>query len=515
MWSDAFLAKIAEKHRSAEVWVVEVFEAYQEPHANTGYSIGTAEGYCTEAIMAGPPRCTGSRLTPVSWQSTVGSVSVQIHGDTTQLRTNMTRGTVVRVLCTFLDWTHGVYELVYWGMVWNCTGVGVEWTLEIRDPISAMQNRLSTTTPELFNTNNHTTTLNGAFSAGATTATVADTSSFEFDTQTPIGAIKIESEYITYTGKTGTTFTGCTRGAFGTTDATHSDTTTVTEVVLLRGHPLDIALRLLVSRGVTGNSSYDDYPSFWGFGMNQSLVDIDDIEQWRDEVVKVASGSYQWDVVIEGTWDNPASQFVSYWGAGGFYPAMRQGRLTIRGGKGPTMDTTPPYLAEFTITDEEIIAGFTGITIDLWDPNQSVEFRYVRASTYSDNLDNDEGAVGTLPSERRYTYDVAGWVFTNQSAVRTEMVARLARCGLRVPMAIRLRLAGMLYSALTPGDVVALQSERMGIADFMATGGSLCLVSQVSADWAANVVDVTLLSYPDEASQFETISVYLPVSASS
>ena len=69
-----------------------------------------------------------------------------------------------------------------------------------------------------------TTTLNGALTATATTITVVSTASFQ--TQ---GRIIIEDEVISYTGKTSTTFTGCTRGDEDTTAASHSDTTTVTE----------------------------------------------------------------------------------------------------------------------------------------------------------------------------------------------------------------------------------------------------------------------------------------------
>jgi N4-gp56 family major capsid protein len=43
------------------------------------------------------------------------------------------------------------------------------------------------------------------------------------------GTIKIGSEKITYTGKTYRTFTGCTRGASGTTAATHSDGDLITQ----------------------------------------------------------------------------------------------------------------------------------------------------------------------------------------------------------------------------------------------------------------------------------------------
>ena len=66
------------------------------------------------------------------------------------------------------------------------------------------------------------TTLNGAINNSVTTITVADTTHFPAS-----GEIIIESERITYTGKTGTTFTGCTRGANGTAAASHADTLVV------------------------------------------------------------------------------------------------------------------------------------------------------------------------------------------------------------------------------------------------------------------------------------------------
>lgn len=69
-----------------------------------------------------------------------------------------------------------------------------------------------------------TTTLNGALTATAATITVVSTASFQ--TQ---GRIIIDSEVISYTGKTATTFTGCTRGEEDTTAASHSDLVTVTE----------------------------------------------------------------------------------------------------------------------------------------------------------------------------------------------------------------------------------------------------------------------------------------------
>ena len=48
------------------------------------------------------------------------------------------------------------------------------------------------------------------------------------------GRFKIGDEWITYTGKTAVTFTGCTRGARGTIAATHSDDTAVANIYKVR-----------------------------------------------------------------------------------------------------------------------------------------------------------------------------------------------------------------------------------------------------------------------------------------
>ena len=66
-------------------------------------------------------------------------------------------------------------------------------------------------------------TLDGGISDSATGITVDDISGFETN-----GTITIGSEEITYTGKTGNTFTGCTRGANSTSAAAHLDGVTVT-----------------------------------------------------------------------------------------------------------------------------------------------------------------------------------------------------------------------------------------------------------------------------------------------
>lgn len=62
----------------------------------------------------------------------------------------------------------------------------------------------------------------GTLSASATTITVTNTADAPSQ-----GRLRIENEEILYTGKTPTSFTGCTRGARGTTATTHASSTVV------------------------------------------------------------------------------------------------------------------------------------------------------------------------------------------------------------------------------------------------------------------------------------------------
>jgi len=68
-----------------------------------------------------------------------------------------------------------------------------------------------------------TTTINGSLNNSATTINVTSTAGFEDGD----GTIVIDGEHISYTGITGTSFTGCTRGIDDTSAEAHSNGTTV------------------------------------------------------------------------------------------------------------------------------------------------------------------------------------------------------------------------------------------------------------------------------------------------
>lgn len=118
------------------------------------------------------------------------------------------------------------------------------------------------TTGNLYDArNNANTTLNGAISDSATTITVVSTTLFP-----STGLVSIENEVISYTGKTGTTFTGCTRGFDGTTAVAHADGLAARLDVVARHHNIlaeelaavesDLVAGLPESRGGTGETTY-------------------------------------------------------------------------------------------------------------------------------------------------------------------------------------------------------------------------------------------------------------------
>ena len=79
-----------------------------------------------------------------------------------------------------------------------------------------------------------TNQLDGAINNSVTTITVDSTTGFS----TPTGTLLIDQETITYTGTTGTTFTGCTRGVSGTGSgaaAAHADNAAVVQSTTFTG----------------------------------------------------------------------------------------------------------------------------------------------------------------------------------------------------------------------------------------------------------------------------------------
>jgi hypothetical protein len=99
------------------------------------------------------------------------------------------------------------------------------------------------------------TQLNEVLDSSEATITVDDTSNFLAPSTGPDGAndtslkfyIRIDDEIIRYTGISGSNFTGCTRGALGTTAAAHDDDTEVNSFYRLEGDGVTLALKIMLS----------------------------------------------------------------------------------------------------------------------------------------------------------------------------------------------------------------------------------------------------------------------------
>lgn len=113
------------------------------------------------------------------------------------------------------------------------------------------------------------------------TIPVVGTADFAAATGTQFYII-IDDEVISYTGKTGTTFTGCSRGALGTTPAAHAINARVKNFVVLQDNPINIMLRILTSTGLGTNGAYDDLPASAGLGIPQADAAIASMEAERD-----------------------------------------------------------------------------------------------------------------------------------------------------------------------------------------------------------------------------------------
>jgi len=134
------------------------------------------------------------------------------------------------------------------------------------------------------------TTLAQSLSATDTTVTVSSTAGFTTVFHGPtysdaanatVGYVKIRDEVIRYTGKTATTFTGCTRGVLGTIAAAYEvDAATpaarrekVTEHVYLELPAVKIAYAILTGQ-LYGDAA--TLPASWHLGIDTSLIRTSD-----------------------------------------------------------------------------------------------------------------------------------------------------------------------------------------------------------------------------------------------
>lgn len=243
------------------------------------------------------------------------------------------------------------------------------------------------------------TSLTAQLNAGATTATVADTSSFLTVIHPKLGTvgyIQIDDEIIKWTAKTATTFT-IERAQDGTTDAQHSSGAEVKEIIKFEEHPIAIALKVLTSTGAGTNGTYDTLPSHWALGIDQTLVDVatweSEAEAWLDFTKTDFTLGYQFRFLYNSKVEGKRfleDEILKVLNA--YAPVKVTGSLSFKAFAPPVPFADLPKLDEKILQTKKVGGGLAAmINIALFEYDHDlVQGKYLKNVEYSDGASISE-----------------------------------------------------------------------------------------------------------------------------
>lgn len=181
-----------------------------------------------------------------------------------------------------------------------------------------------------------------SYAATGATINVADTSSFstyahgtsytDGTASTTCGYVKIEDEIIMYTGKTSTTFTGCSRGWLGTRPARHeidasasnARKTVVEEFVYVEMSALKLAYALLTGTGLPAN---------WCLSISTDYIDDAAFLTAHPDLYNSSDESLGFQVRFAGEKRTDGKAFIEQqlmMPMAGFMPVLSTGELSFR-----------------------------------------------------------------------------------------------------------------------------------------------------------------------------------------
>jgi hypothetical protein len=256
------------------------------------------------------------------------------------------------------------------------------------------------TTIYAYDNTGSSTALNGAINSSVTTITVDSTVGFE-----NVGTITIGTENITYTGKTSTQFTGCTRAADSTVAAAHSDNATVNRSTkwynITRtsgGYSTDAGegWTSTVIGGVLVMTNNVDNPQFWQLtdGIPLSSQKMQDLTNWPSAtILNGAINDSVTTITVDSTEDFPSAGKITIGSEEITYTGITSTTFTgcVRGANS-TAAASHSDNASVTITTRcKSLRAFRSFLIALNITKDDVNFpRLVKWST--------EAATQTLPT---------------------------------------------------------------------------------------------------------------------
>lgn len=475
-WRGSLLRDLESGQALTPIYVAEGFTTasmFASPYAqklSTSYACSShRETGLDDIIISETVQIMGASLTPVTWESTIGGFSFSVV-DISGLRGDWVRGSLIALKMGFSAKSVGAFDTIALGVLTNISrdAGGASWTITCQDIVSALKSRHTLVTADLplFTNAGTETTLANAYTATDTTVDLTSATGFEINTDgSGTGVVRItpntgDDFYLTYTGISSNQLTGVsTTGQFGTTAANASSGKAAIAVVYLSGHPLDIVRKVLTSTGLGTNGSFDTEDESWGFALPEDLLDRADIQSHEDDVVKVASGSYTWSVLVEAAQDNGFSWLTELLRPAGLFLAQRQGELTVRAVQNTEDKAGKILFANYQITDEDIIEVVSHEHYDGAVPNEYGEVLFTTATGTTTKNENSPATVATLPAQKSLTYSLATTVYDNETETRTEWANRMRLWALRVPERIVIRCHLRLMQAAV-GDVTLLTTNQ-------------------------------------------------------
>jgi len=450
-------------------------------------------------------RIDGARLNDYDLTTTWGRTVVELVGDDLgELAAAGPRGTFWALYLGFPGYEDADYQRVAFGQWRQLSGRRPVWVMELIDAATGLRQRPTNTTaamqlcydldPDL------TTSTTADYATADTTLTVNSTSGFARKTGgngilhvTPTSGTPF---YLRWSASTSTTFTVSATDELGSTRVAALTGSTIARAAFLEEHPIVIALQVLTSTGGGANGAWDVLPTAWGLAVPIGYVDYFDAYQYAGSVAKVSAGSYKWGIGLIAPEADAFLWLQTTLRTGGFYMTMRQGSLTVRA----QQQSIAPIaeLTDWQITDADIVE----VSSEWWSSDHQTEYGSITVAMAASSSSHTGTVVYQRPGDVNYTYDMAALVFSNEAAVRTEMLNRLVEAKERTPEVVTMKLRGWWWAQMAPGDLGRLTTSRVASRWFGASGfsGNRVKIVQVSPSWdGAPVTEVSVLVYASEA----------------
>lgn len=457
MWSGAFLTYLRSAVNLRPIYRLWIGAAYWGRSTRVRRSL--------DLRLIESASCGSQSLTPISWATQPGGFSVSVATrDPGALFDALRRGTLIGLEVGFPGWAESDYQRIALGRVTGISGIRGRYVISASDIFSGMVGRFAVRDPteiQLFSSAGDTTYLTSNYVVGNSSIAVNDGSIFS-KSSAHVGLVSVSDAsgsnafYLEVDSIAGNTLNLSSASIAGDVLATvragvtsGSGNSLVTALGYMRGHPVNIARRVLVSTGAATNGPYDVLPETWALGLDDQLLDRADIDAHKTAIA-LSSGTYQIHVIVDAPLEDGYSWLRNWLQPYGIFVAIRQGKITIRGAHNVR---SPGVAYGWQITDQDV-AEITGY--DRWDRSVPVESAgiYVYDAISNDKTTSSYG-VGSLPAVRWAKYDISATnLGSSKSVHRVEVRDRLVSWALIVPERLTLRLSGWRLSGVAVGDVV-------------------------------------------------------------